>query len=86
MNISLTIALVVLLIAATLTSSRAIRRGTIGDRAVAMDALTAIITCGLLVATALTGDAWFLDLALVLGLLAFLTSVTVARFIERRGL
>ena len=86
MNISLTIALVVLLIAATLTSSRAVRRGTIGDRAVAMDALTAIITCGLLVATALTGDAWFLDLALVLGLLAFLTSVTVARFIERRGL
>jgi multicomponent Na+:H+ antiporter subunit F len=86
MNISLTIALVVLLIAATLTSSRAIRRGTIGDRAVAIDALTAIITCGLLVATAFTGDAWFLDLALVLGLLAFLTSVTVARFIERRGL
>jgi multicomponent Na+:H+ antiporter subunit F len=86
MNISLTIALVILLIAATLTSSRAIRRGTIGDRAVAIDALTAIITCGLLVATAFTGDAWFLDLALVLGLLAFLTSVTVARFIERRGL
>lgn len=85
MNISLTIALVVLLIAAALTSSRAIRRGTIGDRAVAIDALTAIITCGLLVATAITGDSWFLDLALVLGLLAFLTSVTVARFIERRG-
>jgi multicomponent Na+:H+ antiporter subunit F len=86
MNISLTIALVLLLVAAALTSSRAIRRGTIGDRAVAIDALTAIITCGLLVATALTEDAWFLDLALVLGLLAFLTSVTVARFIERRGL
>jgi len=86
MNISLTIAMVLLLVAAALTSSRAIRRGTIGDRAVAIDALTAIITCGLLVATALTKDAWFLDLALVLGLLAFLTSVTVARFIERRGL
>jgi multicomponent Na+:H+ antiporter subunit F len=86
MNIALTIAMVLLLVAAALTSSRAIRRGTIGDRAVAIDALTAIITCGLLVATALTEDAWFLDLALVLGLLAFLTSVTVARFIERRGL
>jgi multicomponent Na+:H+ antiporter subunit F len=86
MNISLTIALIVLLAAAALTTSRAIRRGTIGDRAVAMDALTAIITCGLLVATVLTGDEWFLDLALILGLLAFLTSVAVARFIERRGL
>lgn len=86
MKISLVISLVVLLVAAALTTSRAIRRGTIGERAVAVDALTAIITCGLLTATALTGDAWFLDLALVLGLLAFLTSVTVARFIERRGL
>jgi multisubunit Na+/H+ antiporter MnhF subunit len=86
MNISLIIASIALLAAAALTTSRAIRRGTIGDRAVAMDALTSIITCGLLVATALTEDAWFLDLALVLGLLAFLTSVAVARFIERRGL
>jgi multisubunit Na+/H+ antiporter MnhF subunit len=86
MKIPLIIASIVLLAAAALTTSRAIRRGTIGDRAVAMDALTAIITCGLLVATAFTGDAWFLDLALVLGLLAFLTSVAVARFIERRGL
>jgi multisubunit Na+/H+ antiporter MnhF subunit len=86
MNISLIIALGILLAAAALTTSRAIRRGTIGDRAVAMDALTAIIACGLLVAAALTEDSWFLDLALVLGLLAFLTSVAVARFIERRGL
>jgi multicomponent Na+:H+ antiporter subunit F len=86
MNISLTVALVILLIAATLISSRALRRGTIGDRAVAMDALSAIITCGLIVATVMTGDSWFLDLALVLGLLGFLTSITVARFVERRGL
>jgi multicomponent Na+:H+ antiporter subunit F len=86
LKISLVISLSILLAAAALTTSRAIRRGTIGERAVAVEALTAIITCGLLTATALTGDAWFLDLALVLGLLAFLTSVTVARFIERRGL
>lgn len=86
MKISLVISLVVLLVAAALATSRAIRRGTIGERAVAVDALTSIITCGLLTTTALTGDAWFLDLALVLGLLAFLTSVTVARFIERKGL
>ena len=86
MKISLVISLSILLAAAALTTSRAIRRGTIGERAVAVDALTAIITCGLLTSTALTGDAWFLDLALVLGLLEFLTSVTVARFIERRGL
>ena len=86
MNTVFTVALVILLAAATLTASRAIRRGTIGDRAVAVDALTAVITCGLLVAVAITGDSMFLDLALVLGLLGFLTSVAVARFIERKGL
>ena len=86
MNTTFTVALVILLFAAMIISSRAIRRGTIGDRAVAMDGLTALITCGLLIATALTGNSAFLDLALVLGLLAFLTSVTVARFIERKGL
>jgi multicomponent Na+:H+ antiporter subunit F len=81
-----TISFVILILAAALTTSRAVRRGTIGDRAVAVDALTSLITCGLFVAVAFTGDDLFLDLALVLGLLAFLTSVTVARFIERRGL
>jgi multicomponent Na+:H+ antiporter subunit F len=86
MNTAFTVALIILLFASMIISSRAIRRGTIGDRAVAIDGLTALISCGLLIATALTGNSAFLDLALVLGLLAFLTSVTVARFIERRGL
>jgi|694.fasta_scaffold118052_4 multicomponent Na+:H+ antiporter subunit F len=86
MNVALTIALIIVLLSGAVVSSRAIRRGTIGDRAVAMDALTAFITCGLLIASAITGDSAFLDIALVLGLLAFLTSVAVARFIERRGL
>lgn len=86
MNTAFSIALIILLIATAIVSSRAVRRGTIGDRAVAVDGLTALITCGLLIAAAITGDSMFLDLALVLGLLAFLTSVAVARFIERRGL
>lgn len=86
MNTAFTVALVILLVAAIIISSRAVRSGTIGDRAIAIDGLTALITCGLLIATALTGNSAFLDLALVLGLLAFLTSVTVARFIERKGL
>ena len=38
-----------------------------------------------LAAVAVTGDSLFLDLTVVLGLLAFLTTVTVARYIERRG-
>jgi multicomponent Na+:H+ antiporter subunit F len=86
MNNVFTIAFALLFLAASLVTSRAVRHGTIGHRAVAMDALTSFITCGLLVATAFTKNDWYLDLALVLGLLAFLTSVAVARFIEQRGL
>jgi multicomponent Na+:H+ antiporter subunit F len=86
MNAAFSVALVILLVAAAIISSRAVRRGTIGDRAVAIDGLNALITCGLLVAAAITRNSMFLDLALVLGLLAFLTSIAVARFIERRGL
>jgi multisubunit Na+/H+ antiporter MnhF subunit len=40
--------------------------------------------CGLLVDAARSNDGLRLDLAVVLGLLGFLTSVTVARFIELR--
>jgi len=76
----------VLAVAALLVVVRIVRPGSLGDRAVALDTLTAVITCGLLVAAARDGDGLQLDLAVVLGLLGFLTSVTVARFIEaRRG-
>lgn len=76
----------VLAVAAVLVVVRIVRPGSLGDRAVALDTLTAVITCGLLVAAARDGDGLQLDLAVVLGLLGFLTSVTVARFIEgRRG-
>lgn len=85
MNAGLWSALVILLAAASLTTVRAVQRGGIGDRAVAFDMLAAIIASGLLVGATASGDGLLLDIALVIGLLGFLTSVTVARFIERRG-
>lgn len=85
MNIVGNIVVALLFLAAVVASARALRRGSLADRAVAMEALTPVLTCGLLVAVAVTGDSLFLDLTVVLGLLAFLTTVTVARYIERRG-
>ena len=79
------VSLVLLFLATVLAAVRALRRGSLADRVVAMDALTPILACGLLCAVAITRDSVFLDLALVLSLLAFLTTVTVARYIERRG-
>jgi multicomponent Na+:H+ antiporter subunit F len=76
---------VLLLAAAALTVWRALRPGVLGDRAVALDTFTAIVVCGMLTASAVTEDHLYLDLVVVLTLLGFVTSVTVARFVERRG-
>lgn len=79
------IAGVLLVVAGALAVARALRPGSLGDRAVALDMFTAVLICGMLVAAASGDDSVYLDLALVLGLLGFVTSVTVARFVERRG-
>lgn len=79
------IAIAIMVLATVIIVARAVRPGRLGDRAVALDAVTAIITSTLVIAAALDDDGLLLEVALVLGLLGFLTSVTVARFIERRG-
>lgn len=86
MRIGAYIAVGILLVAALITVWRAVRSDTaIGDRAVALEMLTAIISSGLFVGSIVADDGLLLDLALVFGLLGFLTSITVARFVERRG-
>jgi multicomponent Na+:H+ antiporter subunit F len=78
-------ALALVLLAALVLVVSIVRPTSLGDRAVAFDALTSLITCGLLIAAAGTGDGLLLEVALVFGLLGFFGSVTVARFIERSG-
>lgn len=86
MNVAGPLAIAILIVSLVLVAVRAVRNGTLGDRAVAMDMLTAVVSCTLLVAVAYTGNSDFLDMALVLGMLGFLATVAVGRFIERRGL
>ena len=78
------VALAVLVLAAAVTVLRIVRPSSLGDRAVAFDLLSSVITCALLVWAAGVDDGLPLDLAVVLGLLGFIASVTVARFIESR--
>ena len=84
MTLGTYVALGILGVAAVVGLLRIVRKSTLGDRAVAFDMLTSIITCGLLVGAALLDDALFLDAAMVLGLLGFVATVTIARFIESR--
>ncbi len=85
MNVVVYVTVAMLLVAAALTVWRAVRPGSVADRSVAIDVLAAVITCGLFAGAALRGDGLLLDLALVFGLLGFLTSIAVARFVERKG-
>ncbi|MDA2963746.1 MAG: monovalent cation/H+ antiporter complex subunit F [Ilumatobacteraceae bacterium] len=74
-----------LALAGSLGVLRIVRHATLGDRAVAFDMLTSILTCGLLVSSGIAIDGLNLDLAVLLGLLGFVASVAIARFIESRN-
>ena len=84
MKLVVTICLGLLVLAGALGVARIVRRSTLGDRAIAFDMLTSVLTCSLLVSAGYLRYGLLLDLAIVLGLLGFIASVTIARFIEAR--
>jgi multicomponent Na+:H+ antiporter subunit F len=76
---------VMLALAGLLTAVHVVRARNLVDRAVGIDMLVAVILNGLAVAIAITLDDLVAALVLIIGLLAFLGSVTIARYIEQRG-
>ena len=74
-----------LVLAALLAVMRALRPGSLADRAVALDLAVVVALNGLALRAATAGDDAAVDLLLGFGLVGFITVVTVARFIERRG-
>jgi multicomponent Na+:H+ antiporter subunit F len=80
-----TIALAGLAVSAVLCGARLVRGGSFADRIVALDAMLVVLVSGIAVQAARTGDGTYLDVLVVAALLGFLGTVTVARFIERRG-
>lgn len=85
MTLVTNIAFALLAAAAVLIVVRLLRGPTTAERIVALDALLVVVVCGVAVGAARTGDPVFLDVLVVAALLAFAGTVTVARFIERRG-
>lgn len=80
-----TIAFGALAVAAALCTVRLLRGPSLADRIVALDSLLVVIVCGIAVETARTRSGTHLNLLVVAALLGFVGTVTVARFIERRG-
>lgn len=58
---------------------------TVPDRIVALDSLLYVVAIGIAIAAATTGSGAFLGVLVAVSLLAFVGTVTVARFIEGRG-
>jgi len=86
MNAVTAVVLGLLAIACVLCVVRALIPGTIIDRAIALDGVVSAIICGVAVAAVRTGNSTYVDIALVGGLLGFLTLSTIARYVGRRGL
>jgi multicomponent Na+:H+ antiporter subunit F len=80
---NLTIA--VLLLAACLSVGRVVRKGTLTDRVLGADTLIVIIGAAVAYGAGVTGDRTYLPILVVITMLGFIATLTVARFIERRG-
>ena len=85
MTLATTVAMTALAAAALLCILRLVRPGSLADRIVALDLLLVIIVSGIAIQAARTRRGTYLDVLVVAALLGFVGTVTVGRFIERRG-
>ena len=83
LDVSVTIGFIAVFIAVGFAVFRIAKGPSLPDRVVALDMMTVAIVafCGL--AAIRSGDAAFLDVALVLALVGFLATVALSRFAER---
>ncbi|HOK44774.1 MAG TPA: monovalent cation/H+ antiporter complex subunit F [Bryobacteraceae bacterium] len=85
MEIVTTICYAALAISAILCALRVMRGPSLPDRVLAVDTLLTTGAVGVAVEAARTRSGVYLDVLLVVALVAFVGTVAVARFIERRG-
>ena len=72
-------------VAGLLTLVRLVRGPSVPDRIVALDVLLQLVVAGIAVGAAATRDGSFLAVLVAVSLLGFVGTVSVARFVERRG-
>lgn len=87
MNVVVGICLGILALAGVVALLRVMKpRVSLADRMIALDLILLIIVMAIAVSSVGVDDAVFLDVLVVVSLLGFVGTFTVARFIERRGL
>jgi multicomponent Na+:H+ antiporter subunit F len=75
----------VLALAAAIVFVRLVRGPSLPDRVVATDLLGTLTVGLLVVGAAASGQRAFLDAAVIIALIAFVSNIAYARFIERKG-
>ncbi|CAN5921566.1 Na(+)/H(+) antiporter subunit F1 [soil metagenome] len=87
MSIVLNVCLGILILSGALALVRVITPGTsVADRVIALDLVLLFVVMGIAVFSVARDTGAFLDVLIVVSLLGFVGTVTVARFIERRGI
>ena len=71
--------------AAVLALLRVGRGGSFPDKVLGADTLLIVLASGVAAAAGVTKDATYLDVLVVVTLLTFTGTITVARYVERRG-
>ena len=82
--IGLLIAAIAMVVLAMALIYRILKGPTAADRVAALDTLDLVISLALAVYSLYTGRGIYLDIALVVALLGFISTVFVGRYIERR--
>lgn len=85
MVVVVAICFVMLAIAALACTWRLVRGVSLADRVLALDSLLIVVVIAITVDAAYSGRGTYLEAMLVVALIAFIGTTTVARFIERRG-
>jgi multicomponent Na+:H+ antiporter subunit F len=79
------IVMLMMAVAAVIAFVRLLRGPSLPDRVVATDLLGTLAVGMLVVGAAATGQRAFLDAAVIIALIAFVSNIAYARFIERKG-
>jgi len=85
MNVVTTACLAVLAVSLLLVVGFVLRARGLVDRSLGLDTMMSVVLNGLAVVIVVTGAPDVVDLTLLIAVLAFIGTVTVARFVERRG-
>jgi len=86
LDIVVPITLAGLSISLGLSAYRALKGPNVPDRVVALDAVTVILVSMIVVGSIRLGETSYLEYALVLSVLSFITTIAFAKYVERGGI